>query len=134
MVLFLLNFSLNKNVDLHNLKYEPHYDHLFFAVYAAQAALKASQAVSPASGPPTTAGQSPGSGLEESVVYYTDSSMEEKKKPDRVVFPTESPVTTNKGTTTENEVSVVYYVDPTTDATGESKDDTEDEVSVVYYT
>jgi hypothetical protein len=102
---------------------------LFFTVYAAQAALKASQAASLAGGPPTTAGESPGPGLEESVVYYTDSSMDEKKKPGRVVFPTESPATT-----TENEVSVVYYVDPTTDATGESKDDTGDEVSVVYYT
>jgi hypothetical protein len=101
----------------------------FFTVYAAQAALKASQAASLASGPPKTASESPGSGLEESVVYYTDSSMDEQKKPGRVVFPTESPATT-----TENEVSVVYYVDPTTDATGESKDDTEDEVSVVYYT
>jgi hypothetical protein len=61
--------------------------------------------------------------------FYTDLSKDEKKKPDRVVFPTES-----LATTTENEVSVVYYVDPTTDATGESRDDTEDEVSVVYYT
>ncbi len=104
---------------------------LFFTVYAAQAALKASQPASLAGGPPNTAGESPGSGLEESVVYYTDSSKDEKKKPDRVVFPTEYPA---MGTTTENEVSVVYYVDPTTDATGESKDDTEDEVSVVYYT
>jgi len=83
---------------------------------------------------PPTAETSPGlsnprDNQEESVVFYMDSSKD-RKKPGKVVFPTDPPIKT----TTENEVSVVYYVDPTTDATDGSKEDREDEVSVVYYT